>query len=100
MTRTVRVLKRAERDLGEIHRYVARDKPSAADDLLERLLGAIESLSEHAERGARPRDERLLRLGYQYLVREPYLVFYKVLPRQVRSYRILHGRRLLGVLLG
>ena len=40
-----------------------------------------------------PRDQRLRDLGYRGLIQREHLVFYKVLPRQVRVYRVLHGRR-------
>jgi plasmid stabilization system protein ParE len=87
-----RVLRRAERDLLEI-RYVARDSPDAADRVLDGLLEAIESLDDRPLRGAAPRDERLQRAGFRYLVVGPNLVFYKVVRRQVRVYRVLHGKR-------
>ncbi len=93
MTRTVRILKRAERDLEEILRYIARDRPRSARAVVENPLAAIESLSEQATRAPRPGDERLRRLGYLFLVKDPYLIFFKVLPRQVRVYRVLHGKR-------
>ena len=93
MTRKVWILKRAERDLEEIFRYLARDRPSVARSVVEDLLAAIESLAEAATRASRPRDERLRRLGYFFLVRGPYLVFFKVARRYVRVYRVLHGKR-------
>jgi len=89
----VRVLGRAQGDLLEIQRYIAAESPGSADELVEQLLQAIASLAEQPRRGACPRDERLSRLGYRFLVCGSYLVFYKVLRRQVRVYRVLHGRR-------
>jgi addiction module RelE/StbE family toxin len=89
----VRVLRRAQRDLLEIRRYIARDSPEAADRVVDGLLEAIESLDERPLRGARPRDERLRRLGFRFLVVAPHLIFYKVIRREVRVYRVLHGKR-------
>lgn len=41
-----------------------------------------------------PRDPVLRQRGYRYLVFEgEHLIFYKVLPRQIRVYRVLRGRR-------
>jgi addiction module RelE/StbE family toxin len=93
VTRQVRILRRAERDLEEILHYLQRERPRSARSVVEGLLSGSESLSTHPERGARPRDGRLSRLGYRFLTRGPYLIFYKVLSRQVRVYRVLHGKR-------
>lgn len=93
MKRQVRILRKAQIDLEEIHRYVERDRPGAADRLLERILVGIESLERFSGRGVRPKDERLRLLGYRVLVEGEYLVFYKVLRAQVRVYRVVHGRR-------
>ena len=91
--RSVRILRRAQDDLVEIHRYILRDRPGAADRFVDNLLDAIESLELNPARGAVPRDQRVRGLGYRVLIHGEHLVFYKVLPRQVRVYRVLHGRR-------
>jgi plasmid stabilization system protein ParE len=96
MKRSVRVLRRAQNDLIEIHSYVRRDRPNAADSLIATLFDAIESLEQLADRGMVPRDERLRSLGYRVLIEGEYLVFYKVLRTQVRIYRVVHGRRRYG----
>lgn len=93
MKRTVRVLKRAQRDVQEIHDLVAREAPLRADRFIDGLLDAIESLEEHADRGAPPRDPALRAKGFRHLVHGPYLVFFKVLRKQVRVYRVIHGHR-------
>ncbi|HEX7836275.1 MAG TPA: type II toxin-antitoxin system RelE/ParE family toxin [Kofleriaceae bacterium] len=93
MTRSVRVLRRAQRDLQEIYDLIVREAPLRADPFIDGLLDAIDSLSTMAERGAAPRDEILRQQGYRFLVHGPYLVFYKVLKRQVRVYRVLRGSR-------
>jgi plasmid stabilization system protein ParE len=93
MKRSVRVLRRAQNDLIEIHSYVSRDRPNAADSLISKLFDALESLEQLADRGMVPRDERLRSLGYRVLIEGEYLVFYKVRRTQVRIYRIVHGRR-------
>jgi plasmid stabilization system protein ParE len=93
LKRAVRVLRRAQIDLLEIRAYVSRDRPQAADTLVASLLEGLRSLERFSERGAVPRDARLRRAGYRCLVRGEYLIFYKSLRRQIRVYRILHGRR-------
>lgn len=99
MSRSVRILRRAQHDLVEIQRYVERDRPAAAGRLVGRLLNAVESLGRMPERRAVPRDERLASREYRVLVEGDHLVFYKVLRNQVRIYRVLHGRRRYGHLL-
>lgn len=93
MNRTVRVLRRAERDLQQIYDFVAREAPGRAGHFIDGLFDAIESLAAIADRGPKPRDPTLRNQGYRFLVHSDYLVFYKVLPRQVRIYRVLHGHR-------
>ena len=93
MKRTVRILRRAQHDLQEIERYVARDRPEAAGRLIDRLLAGIESLESFPNKDVVPQDERLAGLGYRVLLERDRLVFYKVTPAQVRIYRVLHGRR-------
>jgi plasmid stabilization system protein ParE len=80
-------------DLEENGRYVQRDRPLAATRLVSRLLNAAESLTDHPDRGAVPRDQRLRQLGYRVVVVDPYVLFYKAGPRVVRVYRVLHGHR-------
>lgn len=93
MKRTVRVLRRAQRDLQQIYEYVATEAPLRADRFIDGFLDAIESLDDLSDRGATPRDAVLRRRGYRYLEHRQYLIFYKVLRRQVRVYRIVHGKR-------
>jgi len=89
----VRILRRAEDDLRELHSYVSREAPRTAARLLETLLLAIESLAEMPLRGAVPRDPALAQRGFRFLPVGQHLVFYKVLRRQVRVHRVLRGRR-------
>ena len=93
MTRSVRILRRAQADLNEIRDYVQRDRPKAAERLVDALLDRIESLAKLPERGVLPKDEVLRARGYRVLIENEYLIFYKVLRRQIRIYRVLHGRR-------
>jgi len=92
VTRAVRVLRRAERDVQEVYDYLAREAPASADRIVDGLLDACDSLAMHAERGARPRDPYLRDQGYRFLVHDRYLIFYKVTKRTVRVYRVLPGR--------
>jgi toxin ParE1/3/4 len=91
--RPVRVLRRAQLDFLEIQAYVLRDDPTAATRLIDRLVAELERLGAFPSRRARPRDERLRRVGYRYVVHGQYLIFYKVLRSYVRVFCVLHGRR-------
>lgn len=93
MTPVVRVLRRAQNDLAEIHRYIERERPGAADRFLNRLLDTLDSLHDMPQRGAVPRDPRLASLGYRVLVVEEYPILYKIVRSHVRVYRVVHGRR-------
>ena len=95
MTFRVRTLKRAESDLFEIRDYIRRDSPESANGIIEQLLDAIGSLGRSAKRGARPRDERLRRILYRFLVSGRYLIFYKIDEKRslVLVHRVLHGKR-------
>jgi toxin ParE1/3/4 len=93
VSRTVRVLRRARRDLQEIYDYAVRESPRRAGRFIDALLDTIDSLDEMSERGAIPRDPTLRSHGYRFLVFRDFLIFYKVLPTQVRVYRVVRGSR-------
>lgn len=93
MKRAVRIVRSAQRDLAEIAAYLRCDAPASADRTIDELLSGIDRLGAFPESGPVPRDERLARLGFRYLARGRYLVFYKVTRSLVRIYRVLHQRR-------
>jgi toxin ParE1/3/4 len=93
MTRSVRILRRAQRDLQQIYDFVVREAPLRADSFIDELYDAIESLSTLSDRRGIPRDPTLTQQGYRFLVHGRFLVFYKVLRRQVRVYRVVRGSR-------
>ena len=93
MKKTVRILRKAQQDIIEIRDYVALDDPRASIRLIDKLLARIEDLAEFPEIGAVPRDKNLRARGYRFLLERDYLIFYKVFKRQIRVYRVIHGRR-------
>ena len=93
MTPRVRVLRRAALDLLEIRRFVALDNPEVAERLSRSIIKRLEGLETFPNSGAIPRDLRLRRRGYRFLVEGDYLIFYKLRSSQVRIHRIVHGRR-------
>jgi toxin ParE1/3/4 len=89
----VKLLRIAEDDLNEIVVYIASDRPSAAEDIGNKIEKNVGLLSKQPSLGRIPKEEELARLGYRYLVVENYLIFYKIEDRTVYVHRILHGAR-------
>ncbi|MGP6158327.1 MAG: type II toxin-antitoxin system RelE/ParE family toxin [Vulcanimicrobiaceae bacterium] len=84
----IRWLDDAVGDLQAISDTVARDRPSAAADLIERIVAAVDSLIEFPGRG---RPGRVL--GTRELIVPPYLVAYRVHGDVLEILRVLHGAR-------
>ena len=72
---------------------ISADAARTIEALGVHAADAVDSLARFALRGAVPRDDRLRDLGFRFLVVTPHLVFYKVLAREARVYRVLHGQR-------
>jgi len=85
----------AQRDLEEIHSYIAQhDSPNSADYVLDRLTEIAGSLAAFPERGSHPQE--LLALGireYRQSLFKPYRLIYRVIGKQVIIYVIADGRR-------
>lgn len=85
----------AEQDLESIYDYIAEfDCKANADNVLDRLLEIVESLSAFPERGAYPKE--LVAIGirdYRQAAFKPYRVIYRVMGRKVYIYVIADGRR-------
>jgi toxin ParE1/3/4 len=85
----------AERDLDDLHSYIATyDSLENADRVLDRLLEVAESLSTNPERGSVPKELRSLGIQeYRQSFFKPYRVIYRVVDEQVVVYLIADGRR-------
>ena len=92
MTGAARVFRtrRAREDLVEIWRYVARDNPLAADDLLGRIDESCRLLADNPELGPARPD---IRPGLRYFVVERYVVLYRAIEGGVEVVRVVHGAR-------
>jgi toxin ParE1/3/4 len=84
---------RALQDLGEIYEYIARDNPSAAERVLDRINGVTSRLKEFPDSG------RVVPMPHARQVREvvagKYRVPYEVVGETVRILRVRHGARLM-----
>ena len=101
MRREVLLTAGAERDLEEIHAYIATfDSLKSAARVLDRLLAVAESLADSPERGSPPRELRSLGIEeFRQVFFKPYRVIYRVIGKRVYIYVIVDGRRDLQSLL-
>lgn len=85
----------AEQDLEAIHDYISDfDCVAHANEVLDALMGVVQSLSEFPLRGGLPKE--LVGLGikeYRQAFFKPYRVIYRVTGSQVIIYLIADGRR-------
>lgn len=95
MTYAVLLSEDAERDIEDIHHYVARhDAVEKADRLLADLEDACLGLSELPERGNVPKELRPLGMTeFREVHCKPYRIIYRIIGRQVVVYCVLDGRR-------
>jgi toxin ParE1/3/4 len=89
----VRLLSIAEDDLFELIAYIAADNPAAADSIVRKIEHSLQQLGKHPKLGRIPREEELAKLGYRYLVKEDYLIFYTIERTGILIHRIIHGSR-------
>ena len=90
---TIRLLATAEQDFADIIDYLLAENPLAATNLAERIETNLLNLQANPQLGRIPNDEKLLRMGYRYLIVLDYLIFYKIEERTILVYRIIDGAR-------
>ncbi len=85
----------AEQDLESIHDYIAEfDCVPNANNVLDKLMEVVESLSRFPERGSYPKE--LVALGikeYRQTAFKPYRIIYRVTGSLIIVYLIADGRR-------
>jgi len=87
---------KAEEDLIVVWLYIAQDKPSAADHLLDTFEEKGQLLAENPELGqARPDIAEDLR----YLSVGRYLMLYRTIPGGIELVRVVQGMRMLDDLI-
>lgn len=101
MRRAVVITDDAYRDLAGLYDYIAdSDSVARAEQVMERLLKAADTLAENPERGSRPHE--LLALGlrkYRQIMVIPWRFIYAVESPEVIVYVIADGRRDMRTLL-
>ena len=89
----VRWAQRAQDDLHEVYRFIARDSPRAAQAVVERLLRATERLALFPESGRMVPE--FPELNYREILVGSYRVLHRLEGDTVWIVAIVHGRRLL-----
>ena len=103
MKNKIYIAPEARRDLDEIFDYILVDlgNPTAAGELVDKILEAIDQLAEFPYLGAKLSSIAKVESNYRYLVTENYMTFYRVMGENVFVDRVLYGRRdYLRILLG
>lgn len=86
----VRVTRDAFSDLDEIFAYIAKDNPTAAADVVDRIEHVFQQLAHFPESGQKSDLEGIRRLP---VTPYPYLVFYEVTATEVVIHHVRHGAR-------
>jgi toxin ParE1/3/4 len=84
----VRWLDQAVEDLKAIRAYIARDNPSAAADVAQRIRDAVKILGDYPAAG---RAGRVPNTRELVVAGTPYLLPYRVIAESVEILRVLHG---------
>jgi len=85
----------AQKDLSEIKAYIAEDleNPQAALSTVMKITKSIRMLRDHALIGMPLSAIADINSDYRYLVSGSYMVFYRVVGKDVFIDRVLYGRR-------
>ena len=85
---TVRWLDQAVEDLKTVRTYIARDNPSAAADIAQRIRDAVNILGDYSAAG---RAGRVPNTRELVVAGTPYILPYRVRAGSVEILRVLHG---------
>lgn len=80
-------------DLDAIADYIALENPSAASELVRRVVDHVEQLAAHPDSGSRPQE--LKRSRYRQIVEPPCRVFYRHDGGKVFILYVMRSERLL-----
>ena len=80
-------------DLDAIADFIALENPVAASELVKRIFGHVEQLTDHPESGSRPQE--LGRSRYRQIVEPPCRVFYRHDGHKVFILHVMRAERLL-----
>jgi plasmid stabilization system protein ParE len=86
----VRLSHLADADLDEIREYIQAQNPTAANEVIDKLFDALESLAEAPELGERRED---FAQNLRAFAVRPYVIFYYSAADGIHVARIIHGAR-------
>jgi toxin ParE1/3/4 len=84
---TIRWSRTAATDLENIYDFIARDKPGAALDTIEKLFVAADRLGEFPQLG------RVGELGTRQLPVPPFVIVYRIIDPVISIEAVFHGSR-------
>jgi toxin ParE1/3/4 len=85
---------RAHTDLRELRAYIAQDSPHYARQFVEKILKAVEALTDHPQIGRKvPEADRD---DIRELIFQNYRIIYRIKSEHVYIVTVLHGSRDLG----
>ncbi len=91
----VEISRTAEGDVEKIWRFIARDKPAAADRFVRELEKQVSTLERFPQRCPLISENALLGTTYRHLLFGDYRTVFRVSNRTVTVLRIVHGTKLL-----
>ncbi|PCH58856.1 MAG: plasmid stabilization protein [Burkholderiaceae bacterium] len=80
-------------DLNDIAEYIALDKPSAANHLVQNVFSKTERLEEFPESGRKPPE--LKKSRYKVVIVDPCRIFYRVEKDKVYILYVMRSERML-----
>ena len=90
-TYDVQFLQEAMDDLEEIILYIAQENRQSAFRMHDNIVEKSNDLTIFPKRGRLVPDKKMAASGYRMLGIKPYIVFYRIMDRNVYIYRVLHG---------
>lgn len=88
----VKVLPLAQEDVNQALIYIASDNPSAADDLYNSMMKALEQAAEFPYSAAEISIGRRYQRRYYKLYVKPYNIYYRIIHDTIIVMRVLHER--------
>jgi plasmid stabilization system protein ParE len=86
--------RRAHRELDGVLAFIAQDSPQAAEEIVERIMGAVTMLAEFPRMGKQTVDPRFRSLA---VAGTRYIVYYRLLDEEERIQvdHVLHGAQII-----
>ncbi len=72
------------------HDYLAQNGPTAAEDMIERIVSAVQVLKQHPQMGRKGRVRGTREL---VIAGTPFVVAYRLRPDQIEILAVMHGAR-------